>query len=311
MLDDNNDDDDDGDDLPYIELVLVKSERSRHGVLEVHVIADFVRQVENVAVSPPWPETTCSHWLDIFKSFYGISPDLYAFGIDNVPTLGCGLFDIAHTIQASNFISGAITNALVPDQKLYNSIPKLPINWTCLADRIQSADILKDTIVHLVGNWTKISQEQRSCLPPWIHRLCDIKFFNLLQRKIAINNTILAHYPTDIVLTNKDGDTVPIEERQTQAAALVYRQWVCHKVYKRHAHNADDGGAEFYRAIATGGDRYLNTGEQVRFINNVQLTRRDVGHVPHVLTEFKEEMKQFVMPLMVNRTHWQGSKTMA
>ncbi|KAL4920871.1 hypothetical protein BDW62DRAFT_175457 [Aspergillus aurantiobrunneus] len=252
---------------------------------------------------PVWPQKIRHVWSNIFKVFCNLPPILDADGYGSILENCQMLAEMAEELQSTEVVSRAIQIALLGfDQQLYRLISQDPVSWIKLSVRIQSALIFRESTIHLVGKWGLLDETDRESLPKKIRTLCTQKLHNLDAIKKAVELRIVNHLP------RPRSDTRYRETNNVFGwmALTFYQQWLCQSFAENRNHNAPDGGAAFYRAIAAGGDAYLNKLDQdiARFPASSETNKESTKGLKELekdLNELKKGIMGFVSELLVNQ----------
>lgn len=247
---------------------------------------------------------SCWDWL--FGCFYSKKPqfDSSTFGaIVN----GCvELVEKADTIGAVGAVRETVDLALLQqDAVLWKSIAIDPTAWAELGRRIQSAVIFKEAIVHVVGKWEMLDGEVRDALPKEVYRLCETKWRELELVKRAVEIRIAGHYPSSL-------SPKPEDKPQRSAYANDIYMWMALSLFRHYLSQsgndcknrmAEDGGYAWYKTFAKGGQAYLHREDMLEFHRLFPMSSKACGVLEARMIVLKDEVKEFVKDLMVNRTH--------
>lgn len=212
------------------------------------------------------------------------------------------LLDIAESIGSLEHIQEVVDLALMrQDEILWKSIPSNPIGWAELAMRIQSPAIFKEAVIHIIGRW---KMEKRK-MSKAIYDLCEQKWQEMELAKRAIEIRIAGHYPSFLHRNHAD------KPHRAAYAADIYmwmalpffRQYIAQAGNDGKTRLADDGGYDYYRKFATGGNAYLNHEDLSTFHQYFPMSNKACGVFEAHMNVLKEEVKVFVKDLMIVRTH--------
>lgn len=259
---------------------------------------------------PIWPQRSRQIWSNIFKIFYNLPPTLDIDGYDSILENSQALADLAEELQSSEVVSRAIHTSLLSfDQQLFRLISLDPVAWTKLAVQIQSAPIFQESMIHLVGKWGLINEKDHDSLPKSILSLCNQKIKELSARKRDTELRIVNTLPRPRSDHAQDRETNKIYRWM---ALTFYQQWLCQSFAGCRNYNAPDGGAAFYRAIATGGDAYINQVDQE--ISRIPATpgpdnesTEGLKELKRGLDELKNGIKEYVSDLVVNEAKYDAA----
>ncbi|KAL4872455.1 hypothetical protein BDV12DRAFT_162231 [Aspergillus spectabilis] len=291
-----------------VNLNLVGSSVHKYGMLEIQGYDDSFHGSDEMSPCsfPVWPQRTRHIWSNIFKIFYNLPPVLDDDGYDSILGNCQALVELGEELHSSDVVSRAIQTTLFGfDQQLYQLIAQDPASWVKLAVRIQSAPIFQESMIHLVGKWGLIEEKERESLPKTIRDLCNQKLHDLNAIKITIERQIVNHVP------RPRSDSVRSRETNNVfvwMALTFYQQWLCQSFVESRNYRAPDGGATFYRAIAAGGDAYLNKLDQdisqFPAPEGSNDSNKGLKELERNLNELKKGIKGFVSDLLVNQAKY-------
>ena len=251
------------------------------------------------------PNEAYKHYDNLFRAFYNLQ---LKFDTKNLPTVlrdTMGLVEVAEFYGAINSLAESVDVALLRQgQILYKSIARNPIAWSKFSCRIQSPTIFKDSLIHLVGQWAMLAEEERAELTPVVVEICERRYKYQSSMKQAIELRILGHYPVSMQRTEQDqhGRATYSNNIYSWMAISLFRQWFGQNIVDKKTSTAADGGASIYRQIARGGQAYLTRAQVADFYLSFPMTRKGRTVFESHLTAYKEEIQAFVQPLMVNNT---------
>ncbi|GAD91662.1 conserved hypothetical protein [Paecilomyces variotii No. 5] len=248
---------------------------------------------------------TAKHWNNLLGAFYNRTVDISNMDMANVLRNCVGLLETAESIEASEIIRQSIDIALLRQgQTLWRSIASQPIPWANLGDRIHSPTIFRDAVIHIVGKWNSLADEQRSVLYPNVRNLCEKKYHELQLKMQAIEMRVVGHYPA--FLQRKPSENI---YRATYAndvymwmAVCFYRQWYCQQSMDGRTRAAKDGGAAFFRAVGAGGRAYLNTQDQARFHLYFPMSSKARSILEKNLDVLKADIRPLVSDLLIDNS---------
>ncbi|KAL4736339.1 hypothetical protein BDV11DRAFT_207709 [Aspergillus similis] len=288
---------------------LVGSSAHKYGMLEIQSYYDPQCAIDETSMCsfPVWPEKTRHIWLNVFKIFYDLPPILDNDGYNSILENCQALAELAEELQSAEIVCPAINKTLLGfDQQLYQLIAQDPIAWVELAVRIQSALIFQESMVHLIGKWSLIEESARELLPQNIRTLCIQKIHDLNGVKKTIELRIVNSLP------RPRSDSPQYRETNNYfgwMALTFYQQWLCESFAEGRNHHAPDGGAAFYRAIAAGGDFYLNKLDQdiSQFSAANAGSNKGLRELEKDLNELKKGMKGLVSDLLVSHAKYDSA----
>ncbi|CEL02964.1 hypothetical protein ASPCAL04125 [Aspergillus calidoustus] len=251
---------------------------------------------------PVWPHRVRHVWFNMVRIFRNLPPILDEGGVDSILENSQALVELGEDILASEVVSRALNTAFHNlDQQMYRLIAQDPIAWVKLAVHIQSGPIFQESMIHLLGKWGQLEEKERDLLPADIRNICKRKIEDLNSIKKAVELQIVNHVPRPRLATTR------YREASNAAIWMVltyYHQWLSQAFAEGRNFRARDGGAAFYRAIAGGGDTYLNKIEQE--VSHFAFTEiGDEGReLESDLTELKRGIKGVVSDLLVNHAKY-------
>ncbi|KAL4954098.1 hypothetical protein BDW69DRAFT_183861 [Aspergillus filifer] len=281
----------------------------KYGMLDILGYDENPGDMDDMYLSsfPEWPLKTRHVWSNIFKIIYNLPPTLDSDGHEVLLDNCQALLELAEELQLSDVVSTAMhTTLLTFDQQLYQLIAKDTIAWIKLSVRIRSGAIFKESMIHLVGKWNSLDEEDRSSLPADIHSLCVRKIQELQVIKQAIDLQMVNKLPRPRSDSSRHRETKNIFGWM---ALTFYQQWLCESFATNRNHHAPDGGAAFYRAIAAGGDAYLSKLDRdiAQFQASLDAkpeSNKGLKELEKDLNELKKGMKGFVTDLLVNEAKY-------
>ncbi|QDS69590.1 hypothetical protein FKW77_008416 [Venturia effusa] len=209
--------------------------------------------------------------------------------IDVSEYLGC-VHSVSHTINAALLGQGQI---------LFRSIASIPSAWVSLALRVRSVSVLIESIVHLTGQWNKMTDNMKGNLDPKVRELCQKKHEELQQFKKTIECKVLKFYP--LCIQREVG--APPSQISRMSYSNDIMQWMTLCLFRhwfatclaldRHRHS-EDGGYWLYSRLAKGGPAYLGKTELKSYHEKFPMSTRG----ENVLEGHMEELKKLIVPLV-------------
>ncbi|KAL6238050.1 hypothetical protein BDW75DRAFT_228234 [Aspergillus navahoensis] len=288
---------------------LVGSAVHKYGMLEIQSYYDAQCAMNETGMCsfPIWPQNIRHIWSNVFKIFYDLPPILNNDGYDSILENCQALAELAEELQSAEVVCPAISKALLGfDQQLYRLIAQNPIAWVKLAVRVQSAPVFQESMVHLIGKWGLIEENDRELLPQNIRTLCTQKLHELNIIKKVIELRIVNRLP------RPRSDSPRYRETSNYfgwMALTFYQQWLCESFAEGRNYHAPDGGAAFYRAIAAGGDAYLSKLDQdiSHFSTSSGAnagSNKGLRELEKDLNELKKGMKRLVSDILINHAKY-------
>ncbi|KAI9664299.1 MAG: hypothetical protein M1829_005854 [Trizodia sp. TS-e1964] len=245
------------------------------------------------------------HYDTLFKAFYNIPPDLNDVDMCSVLQDCVGLVDIAEGIGATKVISESVDIALLRQgQTLFQSIASNATAWSILALRIKSPSIMTESLIHLIGQWNSLCAAEIECIPEVIRETCVRKNDELRLLKTAMDIRILGHYPRNIQREKTANPTRMnyCNDIYSWMMLSLFRQWYAQCIAEGRSHTALDGGADLYRMVWRAGNSYLDREAMESFHSYFPMSSKGVSCLENHLSQIKDEVKEFLEDLVVNRS---------
>jgi hypothetical protein len=192
----------------------------------------------------------------------------------------------------------------------HEGIAQEPLQWANFAYNIHAEEIFKDAIVHLVGSWKAILEDRRSRLQDEVRALVEAKVGLLDYNKQGIEMRMIGNFP-QVLHRAKTSGRLGRSDYSNHIwwwiASALFLQWSTQSVLAKVNYEASDGGATFYRQIAAGGSAYLDRAALDHFHQFFPMTGSGAGVLESTVENFKDELKDFVAPLMVNTTKYDAA----
>ena len=245
-------------------------------------------------------------WDWLFGSFYGRQPAFDDHNLAIVLSDCMGLVDVAENIDSVDYIREIVDLALLrQDDILWQSIRGNPTAWAELGRRVHSPTIFREGVCHLVGRWNTMSEEDKNEMNEDIRRVCDKKVKDLNVAKEAIEMRVLGHYPAFLCRSASDRPGRPsyANDIYMWMAICFFRQWFAQAISDGRTHMAEDGGYNFYNALARGGQAYLHHEDFRNFHQYFPMSSKACNVLEANMGVLKEDVKQFVADLVKVRIH--------
>lgn len=245
------------------------------------------------------------HYDNLFRAFYNEKPDLDDTNIATVLNDCVGLIDVAENIGSISIISESVDIALLRQgQVLFRSIAANAIAWSDLSFRVRSPSIFKEALIHLVGQWNRLSQTDRDTINPEVFKICQRKHDELNIMKQAIEIRILGHYPGVVqrqALSNPGRMSYSNDIYMWMVLSL-FRHWFSQSICEQRNFLCKDGGATLYRQIGEGGYAYLDRKILEGFHTYFPMSGKGMSVLENHLSVYKQELKPFVSELLTHRS---------
>ena len=252
------------------------------------------------------------HYHNILGSYYGEDVELDDSDMTTLLQSATGLICVADYLQSMKAISKAIDNKLLSQGPvLYRSIANSPVLWMNTAYSIKSEVILREALIHLVGNWNAIDDNMKILIHPDMQNICKVKVEEVVNLKRVANSQILGQYPEHI---QREPESAEIgrasysNDIMTWMALAVYRQYVGQAIARGLTIEARDGGFDFYQKLNIGGQAYLDRFMVRQFHYRFPMSSKGQVVIENHLSDLKEMMKPFIQELVCNRSQLDVSK---
>ncbi|KEF61193.1 uncharacterized protein A1O9_02758 [Exophiala aquamarina CBS 119918] len=245
-------------------------------------------------------------WDWLFGLFYNRPP---AFDDSNLASVLSGvisLIDRAECIDSLKIVCDAVDLALLrQDTVLWTSILGNPPVWVELGCRVRSPSIFCEAACHLVGQWANMNDDEKGHIRKDIRKVLERKATELSIQKEAIELRILSHYPGFLHRTAADKPGRPSYSNDIYMWMSIsfFRQWFAQCISDDRTRRAPDGGLNFYCALAEGGQSYLTHLDFQEFHRYFPMSIKACHVLEANMGVLKENIKPFVAPLVVQRTH--------
>lgn len=245
------------------------------------------------------------HYDNLFRAFYNEKPDLDDTNIATVLNGCVGLIDVAENIGSIGIVSESVDIALLRQgQVLFRSIAANAIAWSDLSFRVRSPSIFKEALIHLVGQWSRLSQEDRDAINPEVFKICQRKHEELNLMKQAVEIRILGHYPAVVQrqASSNPGRMSYSNDIYMWMVIALFRHWFSQSICEQRNFLCKDGGATLYRQIGEGGYTYLDRKTLEGFHTYFPMSGKGVSVLENHLSVYKQELKPFVSELLTHHS---------
>ena len=227
-----------------------------------------------------------------------------------------GIVAVGDDVGALKSICRELEKVLLQfDKDLWKAIAYNPVCWANFANKLQSAVLFKDAMVHLVGKWKLLDFEARAKLDGPVRKVCRAKVLDFQREKQAIEVRMLGHYSFALRkndeqekikrgATGNPSRSVYANEIYGWMALGFFRQWFAQVICEGNNFRARDGGYRLYKALNEGGHAYLTDGDLDGFYYYFPMSDKAKGVMDKHLIFFKEDMKELVAPLFENNSHY-------
>ncbi len=285
-------------------LLLPSSQIDTYGLLILKEVDSSGKAIGSLALPENSnglpPSMVYTHFSNILGAFYSQDLDLDDADMESVLRSADGLIHIAQYLDSVKTISKSVDVALLSQgQVLFRSISTSPVPWMNLAYSIKSEVILRESLVHVIGNWNGISQSSKDNIHEDLRDVCAEKLKGLLKKKKHADVRLMGYYPAKL----QHDDVTPVNRSFYSndvfawIALVVFRQWVGQVFAQRLTSEAKDGGFEFYSQIRKGGQAYLDREILEDFHLRFPMTPKGQLVVESHLNDIKTGAKGFVQEL--------------
>jgi hypothetical protein len=251
-------------------------------------------------------KTNNKAWDWLFGLFYNREPTFDDTSLATVLSGVIGLIECAECVGSQKLVCNTVDLALLrQDTVLWTSILGNPGVWVELGCRVRSPSIFCEAACHLVGQWATVEDEVKELIRDDIRAILDRKANELSIVKEAIELRILGHYPAFMTRTAADKPGRPSYSNDIYMWMSVsfFRQWFAQCISDDRTRRAPDGGLNFYAALAEGGQAYLSHLDFQEFHRYFPMSIKACHVLEANMGVLKEDIKQFVAPLVQQRTH--------
>lgn len=217
-----------------------------------------------------------------------------------------GLVDVAESIDAVDQVRPYVDLALMrQDMTLWSSISTNPAAWAELGRRVHSPQIFYEAVIHMVGKWQTMQEQEKNALHHDVRRVCEKKWKEMDLAKEAIDMRILGHYPTFLSRSHENRPHRPTYANDIYMwmAICFFRQWFAQCISDGRNRLSQDGGYEFYNALAKGGQAYLDHETFRDFHKYFPMSSKACNVLETNMNIMKEDVKQFVKDIIQERSH--------
>jgi hypothetical protein len=262
------------------------------------------------------PSEVYTHYDNMFRAFYNEPLVLDNRNLATVLHDCMGLVDVAEKYGCVSAIRESVDIALLRQgQVLFKSISQNPAAWANFSCRVQSPTIFKECLIHLVGQWTMLSEDHKAELFGDITKVCERKHKEFQLLKEGIELRILGHYSVSVQKKDsKDPNDNPGRMQYANdiypwMALALFRHWFAQNIAQKNNFDAKDGGYSFYYMMSKGGQAYLDRNQCLKFHLYCPMSQKGRTVFENHLSAYKAEIQTFVEPLMLNRTQLELKET--
>ena len=237
------------------------------------------------------PIELCETYNNLFLIFYNKPPVISTTSISIALKQCEDLSSVAKTLGSLSVIRPYLGNAISRfGKQLYLAIAAEPFRWLELSMILESAVVFKESMIHIVGIYTPVSDGQINLpeeLPQFVRDLILFKVRYLDQQRMDVNERLFA---SSIVVNSKTVTFSFVDAAifSTWLVVQIWRDWFCRQMVGVHLDPHKTG--QLYRTLAKSGDAYLPA-EAVKAV--VEKIREPIKAEPDELREDLELLKKF------------------
>ena len=250
------------------------------------------------------PDNTNRAWDWLFGIFYNREPVFDDTSLATVLSCVVALIECAESVGSIDHVRDVVDLALMrQDNILWTSILGNPHVWIELGRRVRSPAIYSEAAIHLVGQWSMISDHEKSRISEDIRNILERKADELSVIKEAIELRILGHYPEFMrrAAIDKPGRPSYGNDIYMWMCASFFRQWFAQNISDDRTRRAPDGGLNFYAALHEGGQAYLSHLDFQEFHKYFPMSIKACHVLEANMGVLKEDIKRFVEDLLIER----------
>ncbi|KAK8204922.1 hypothetical protein IWZ01DRAFT_544576 [Phyllosticta capitalensis] len=262
----------------------------------------------NMALDGNGRDPSC-HILD---DWYNVMAAIYGQKIE-IGSAEDGLFSLlkrtdniigicSHLKLKKSIVFSPVEVALLnTNQYLWDAIQGAPIEWLDVAVSLQSVPMFRETVIHLVGQWDRLSSNDKNTLPRKVYELCHRKAEKFKQHKKTIENKILEYRPKEISYTK--GEDPALGKRNLQPKIFNWiafsglQLWLMKAFRDGKGVDGPDGGFDLFSRLFAGHEEYYDREDQTRYVGVSQSGR---AVVTQWIDDMKKDLKKMVASTMTS-----------
>ncbi|KAF2673087.1 hypothetical protein BT63DRAFT_475648 [Microthyrium microscopicum] len=258
----------------------------------------------------------CDTYSKVFDAIYNRPLKTSGVTVYEIKNEVTDIVNVAETLGCIHVVSRQVESMLTEyGQDLWINVAMNPLAWSDLATRIGSVTIVRELVIHLVGQWAQFSDHQKQCLPNKLHDLCAQKVQELANAKKNVEADLLRYYPTRV--KRYDGIDSPARQNRSSYANEVI-DWMCASIFKEYlgyafseglGRLAPDGGYAFYSLIKHGAGAYLTPKHMEKWHADFAMSTRGLNNLQAHLDDFKNAVSGKVDALLKNKSSLDLSET--
>lgn len=235
----------------------------------------------------------------MFGAFYNRPLDLKEDSIAAILQDVFWLLEIAEYVGSVSLIAKPIEITLLKHgQVLLKSISQAPIAWIDLAYRIKSEMLFKESVIHIVGKWNLLTDEQKKGMRDNVKELCVRKHKELRYKSCELERKIFAIYPASLQrgVNDINGRASYANDIMMWMALNFFRHWYGHMITSGEGHNSKDSGYQFYTLLGSAGSAYLDRPTlNSYFFGRFSMTKKGQSIIENNMLEIKDLVKMTVV----------------
>jgi hypothetical protein len=273
--------------MDTLDIAQTSAEMSAHQAIGQREISCSPKP--NAVIGPPIE--LCEAYNNLFLIFYNKPPVISTTSISIALKQCEDLSSVAKTLGSLSVIRPYLGNAISRfGKQLYLAIAAEPFRWLELSIILESAVVFKESMIHVVGIYTPVSDGQINLpveLPQFVHDLILFKVQYLDQQRMDVNERLFA---SSIVVNSKTVTFSYVDTAisSTWLVVQIWRDWFCQQMAEVHLQPHKTG--QLYRTLVKSGDAYLPTAAVKAAVEKI---REPIKAEPDELSEDLELLKKF------------------
>lgn len=255
------------------------------------------------------PRPLVRHYLNMFGAFYNRPLKLNEETMTAILQDIFWLLEIAEYIGAVCLINKPIEIAFLNHgQTLLRSIAQAPSAWIDLAYRIKSEVLFKEALIHAVGKWNMIGDDEKRGMRANTLDLCLRKYKELREKCQQMERRVFSIYPASLQRQANDvnGRASYANDIMMWMALNFYRHWYGNMVLSGEGHDGKDGGYKFYVMLGNAGSAYLDRQAlNSYFFGRFSMTKKGQAIIENHMLELKDLVKISILNTGILRVNSQ------